>query len=115
MTPTEKVVFDILVGLGLKFEAQKAIGPFIVDFWVKKPRCIIECDGGYHYNRQQQTKDIWRGKRLLEFCGRRNTRLLRFRDDEIVKPDFRDRLSWQLYRASHPFERKIQLASSLAS
>ena len=42
---------------GVQFYRQKPIGPYIVDFYAKRPKLIIELDGGHHYENIQMEKD----------------------------------------------------------
>lgn len=42
---------------GVQFYRQKPIGPFIVDFYSKNPKLVIEIDGGHHFEPTQLEKD----------------------------------------------------------
>ena len=58
MTPWErKLWFDFLRNYSVKFQRQKAIGNYIVDFYCAKAHLIIELDGGEHYTDEQIKKD----------------------------------------------------------
>lgn len=43
---------------GVQFYRQKPIGPYIVDFYAKRPMLVIELDGGHHHENIQMEKDI---------------------------------------------------------
>jgi len=55
LTSLEKIVQKILRDLNLKFEIQKRIKPFIVDFFLK-PNLIIEADGSYWHKDKVKDK-----------------------------------------------------------
>ena len=58
MTPWErKLWYNYLRHYNVRFQRQKAIGDYIVDFYCAKARLIIELDGGGHYTTEQQEKD----------------------------------------------------------
>ena len=65
MTPWEKKLwYDFLRNYPVRFQRQKAIGNYIVDFYCAKARLVIELDGGGHYTAQQSEKDSIRTKEL---------------------------------------------------
>lgn len=65
MTPWErKLWYDFLCMYPIRFQRQKAIGDYIVDFYCAKARLVVELDGGGHYTEQQQEKDAVRTERL---------------------------------------------------
>jgi len=65
MTPWErKLWYNYLRYYPIRFQRQKAIGEYIVDFYCAKARLVIELDGGGHYEPEQQEKDTIRTKRL---------------------------------------------------
>ena len=66
--------------LGVKFLRQHIIGDYIADFLSRKGNLIIEVDGGYHAERQQQEDDTIRG-RWLESMG---FHVLRFSNEEVL-------------------------------
>ena len=67
MTPWErKLWYDFLRGYPLRFQRQKAIGPYIVDFYCAKARLVIELDGGGHYETEQIRQDQRRSAQLEE-------------------------------------------------
>ena len=77
MTPWErKLWYEFLRGFPVRFQRQKAIGNYIVDFYCAKARLIIELDGGGHYEVDQREEDEVRTKELeqlgltvLRFCN----------------------------------------------
>ena len=65
MTPWErKLWYDFLRNYPVRFQRQKAIGNYIVDFYCAKARLVIELDGGGHYAAEQAEKDETRTKDL---------------------------------------------------
>ena len=65
MTPWErKLWYDFLRDYPLRFQRQKAIGEYIVDFYCAKARLVIELDGGGHYTAEQEVKDKIRTSEL---------------------------------------------------
>ena len=65
MTPWErKLWYNFLRGYPVRFQRQKAIGNYIVDFYCAKARLVIELDGGGHYTPEQAQKDELRTKEL---------------------------------------------------
>ena len=65
MTPWErKLWYEFLRDYPVRFQRQKAIGNYIVDFYCAKTRLVIELDGGGHYTTQQAEKDAFRTKEL---------------------------------------------------
>lgn len=58
MTPWErKLWYDYLRSHPLRFQRQKAIGDYIVDFYCTKARLVVELDGGGHYTPEQSKQD----------------------------------------------------------
>ena len=65
MTPWErKLWYEFLRDYPLRFQRQKAIGNYIVDFYCAKMGLVIELDGGGHYTEEQAEKDALRTKDL---------------------------------------------------
>ena len=65
MTPWErKLWYDFLRSYPLRFQRQKAIGNYIVDFYCAKVGLVIELDGGGHYTAEQIEKDEVRTRTL---------------------------------------------------
>lgn len=65
---------------GKKFLRQHIIGDYIVDFVCQENGLIIEVDGGYHAERQQQEDDALRTT-ILEDQG---FRVIRFTNEEVI-------------------------------
>ena len=50
MTPWErKLWYEFLKDYPVRFQRQKSIGNFIVDFYCAKARLVVELDGGGHF------------------------------------------------------------------
>ena len=65
MTPWErKFWYEYLRDYPVRFQRQKAIGNYIVDFYCAKAQLVIELDGGGHYTPEQAKKDNLRTKEL---------------------------------------------------
>ncbi len=65
MTPWEqKLWYFFLRQYTVRFQRQKAIGNYIVDFYCAKAKLVIELDGGGHYDAEQRAKDAYRTKQL---------------------------------------------------
>ena len=65
MTPWErKLWYNFLRNYPLRFQRQKAIGNYIVDFYCAKVGLVIELDGGGHYTAEKIEYDNIRTKNL---------------------------------------------------
>ena len=74
MTPWErKLWYEFLKNYPIRFQRQKAIGNYIVDFFCAKAKIVIELDGGGHYTTEQIKNDKLRTKELENM----NLRVLR--------------------------------------
>ena len=70
--------------LGKKFRRQHIIGEFIVDFVCMEDQLVIEVDGAYHENRQQDIEDKLRENILKEY----GYHILRFTNEQVTnEPD----------------------------
>ncbi len=77
MTPWErKLWYNFLRNYPIRFQRQKSVGNYILDFYCAKARLVIELDGGGHYTPEQEGKDSIRTKELeamslmvLRFCN----------------------------------------------
>ncbi len=65
MTPWErKLWYNFLKTYPLRFQRQKVIGNYIVDFYCAKARLVVELDGGGHFATEQAEKDAVRTRAL---------------------------------------------------
>ena len=65
MTPWErKLWFEFLRDYPVRFQRQKSIGNYIVDFYCAKARLVIELDGGGHYEPEAAKQDAERTREL---------------------------------------------------
>ncbi len=77
MTPWErKLWYRFLKDYPLRFQRQKPIGHYIVDFFCAKANLIVELDGGGHYDPQAHKEDQARaqelesiGYKVIRFCN----------------------------------------------
>ena len=82
MTPWErKLWYEYLRYYPVRFQRQKAIGDYIVDFYCAKARLVIELDGSGHYNTKQYEKDKVRTKELEKL----NLKVLRFSNLDVAR------------------------------
>jgi len=81
-TEAEAVLRDYVRAnsLGLKFLFQYIIGQFIVDFLCPDCKLIIEVDGGYHSELEQQYDDELRTQ-MLEELG---YNVIRFTNEQVL-------------------------------
>ena len=81
MTPAEKKLWSKIRGkaLGVKFRRQHPINRFIADFYCHEARLIVEVDGGYHGEEDQQACDLGRTREVEEF----GIRVIRFANEEV--------------------------------
>ena len=79
-TPQENHLwYDFLRTYTLKFQRQKVIGNYIVDFYCDKAKIVIEIDGSQHYEDLSKEYDAER-TRALEQSG---LKVLRFSNYDI--------------------------------
>jgi len=78
----EQYLWEHLRGktLGLDFLRQHIIGDYIVDFVSRHDGLVIEVDGGYHSEPQQQQEDVIR-ENYLERMG---YHVMRFSNEEVL-------------------------------
>ena len=80
MTPLErKLWYEFLNTYPIRFQRQKAIGNYIVDFYCAKARLVVELDGSQHYDKSALNKDRIRTERLEDF----NLTVVRIPNNEI--------------------------------
>ena len=66
--------------LGVKFRRQHIIGDYIVDFVCLEKNLVVEIDGGYHDDEQQQIEDNLRSKELKDY----GFTILRLQNEEVI-------------------------------
>ena len=77
MTPWErKLWYEFLRSYPVRFQRQKAIGNYIVDFYCAKAQLVFELDGSGHYQNDQQVADAERttvletmGLKVIRICN----------------------------------------------
>ena len=81
-TEAETVLWEMLRGknLGDKFRRQYVIGDYIADFVCLEKQLVIEVDGEYHNDPEQQEKDRWR----TNFLQSKGFSVLRFTNNEVL-------------------------------
>ena len=68
MTPWErKLWYCFLKEYPVRFQRQKPIGRYIVDFYCASAKLAVELDGGGHYTPEEQEKDRNRTKEIEKF------------------------------------------------
>ena len=81
-TPEEKHLwYDFLSSYKIRFQRQKAINNFIVDFYCHKAKLVIEIDGSQHYTEEGQKNDEFRTEILEEY----DLKVIRFTNEQINK------------------------------
>lgn len=79
-TPQENHLwYDFLAKYPIRFQRQKAIGDFIVDFYCHKAKLVIEIDGSQHFCDSEIRKDEFRTEVLEEF----DLRVIRFSNNQV--------------------------------
>jgi very-short-patch-repair endonuclease len=84
MTDAEGLLWSKMRGKQLKgcqFNRQKPIGNYIVDFYCRKAKLVIEVDGGQHYGYDSRQKDRIRDT----YMSQHGVKVLRFSDREIFE------------------------------
>lgn len=66
--------------LGVKFRRQQIIENYIVDFVCLEKQLIIEVDGKYHTQEDQQKSDATRNEKLKD----KGFRIIRFSNEEVT-------------------------------
>ena len=81
MTESETVLWNALrkLNAGVRFRRQHPIGDYIADFICLPAKLVIEVDGGYHQEPQQQELD----KQRTEFLVSKGYRVIRIKNEEI--------------------------------
>lgn len=83
LTKAEIVLWSRLKGrqLGHKFRRQYGIGPYIVDFFCKELRLVVEVDGEEHLEDDWRERDIGRQKYIESHF----IQFIRFSNDEVLE------------------------------
>ena len=81
MTPAEKRLWEELKGnkLGVHFRRQHVIGMYIADFVSLKNHLVVEVDGEYHCEPEQQLADQYRS----DYLRGKGYRILRFTNHQV--------------------------------
>ena len=81
MTASERTLWDALRRDldSYKFRRQHPIGDYIADFLCLRLKLVIEVDGAYHSEPQQQQEDLWR----TEFLQDKDYKVIRFTNEEV--------------------------------
>ena len=77
MTPWErKLWYCFLKDYPIRFQRQKCIDNYIVDFYCFQAKLVIELDGGGHYTDEAEKRDAFRtnilekyGLKVIRFCN----------------------------------------------
>lgn len=83
-TAEKKVWYKILRNknfFGLRFERQKPIGKYIVDFYCPKLKLVIEIDGDTHYSEQALAYDAQRTDYLCSL----GITVIRYTNNEVLE------------------------------
>ena len=79
-TPQErKLWYTFLSKYKLRFQRQKAIGDYIVDFYCHKAKLVVEIDGSQHFTEESILQDSLR----TEFLESHNLKVVRFTNRQI--------------------------------
>ena len=84
LTDAEKLLWSKIKSRqikGYQFFRQKPIDKYIVDFYCKEARLVIEIDGGQHYEDENIEKDKIRDAELRKF----GLRAMRFTNLDVLK------------------------------
>ncbi|MDR0292969.1 MAG: endonuclease domain-containing protein [Oscillospiraceae bacterium] len=110
MTPQEKHLwYDFLSKYPARFQRQKTIDNYIVDFYCFSAKLVIELDGGQHYTEDGVAYDAERTK-ILESYG---LKVIRF-----ANPDIMNRFKSvceaidKAVKDCHPSSRRLRTAPS---
>ncbi len=80
MTKEEKHLwYDFLKPHSARFQRQKVLGKYIVDFYCAEANLVIELDGGQHYDDEEIKKD----KQRTAFIEEYGLKVIRFPNNEV--------------------------------
>lgn len=71
--------YDFLKQLPMRFNRQKVIGPYIVDFYCAQAKLVIELDGRQHYGEEGMIEDQTRDS----FLNKSGICVIRYSNDAI--------------------------------
>ena len=81
-TPQEKHLwYDFLSKYEIRFQRQKAINDFIVDFYCHKAKLVVELDGSQHYSSEQREYD----EKRTEYLKQQGIKVIRFSNLDVLK------------------------------
>ena len=79
-TPQERHLwYDFLSRYPVRFQRQKTVGRYIVDFYCHRARLVVELDGSQHYEEQGIARDAERTTYLMQ----QGLFVLRFSNAEV--------------------------------
>jgi len=79
-TPQERKLWYLFLSkFPLRFHRQKAIGPYIVDFYCHKAKLVIEIDGGQHIEQENQESD----QKRTEYFASIGLEVIRFTNRDV--------------------------------
>ena len=82
MTKEERRLwYDFLKSYPIQFNRQKNIGNYIVDFYCKQVKLVVELDGEYHRDEDVFISD----KKRAEYLEQLEITVIRFKNEEIDK------------------------------
>ena len=73
--------YDYLRTYPVKFQRQKIIGKYIVDFYCAEAKLIVELDGSQHYEEKEMAYDAERTAFLEQY----GIRVLRIPNNEVIQ------------------------------
>lgn len=73
--------YDFLKSYPIQFNRQKNIGNYIVDFYCKQVKLVVELDGEYHRDEDVFISD----KKRAEYLEQLEITVIRFKNEEIDK------------------------------
>ena len=80
MTKEERHLwYDFFKTNGIQAHRQKAIGPYIVDFYIASAKLVVELDGSQHFEKTGQAYDAKRDAYLRE----RGLTVLRYANNDV--------------------------------
>ena len=80
MTLEERILwYQFLRGYPVQWNRQKVIGDYIVDFYCKRAKLIVELDGSQHYEKGGQEYD----ERRTRYLNAQGLTVLRFSNTDV--------------------------------